>query len=74
MQIHPSSALFESLPRWCVFHELVLTSKEYLRQVTEIQGKWLLEVAPHYYKPEEVEDSTNKKMPKTVGRSVKTDP
>lgn len=38
-------------------------------QVTEIESKWLLEVAPHYYKPKELEDSTNKKMPKVVGRA-----
>lgn len=41
-----------------------------MRQVTEIESKWLLEVAPHYYKSKEIEDSTNKKMPKTVGKSV----
>lgn len=38
-------------------------------QVTEIESKWLLEVAPHYYKPKELEDSTNKKMPKVAGRA-----
>lgn len=68
--IHPNSALFEDLPRWVLYHELVFTSKEFMRQVIEIESKWLLEVAPHYYKPKELEDSTNKKMPKTVGRST----
>jgi pre-mRNA-splicing factor ATP-dependent RNA helicase DHX16 len=37
--------------------------------VTDIESKWLLEVAPHYYKPRELEDSTNKKMPKMTGKS-----
>jgi pre-mRNA-splicing factor ATP-dependent RNA helicase DHX16 len=37
--------------------------------VTEIESKWLLEVAPHYYQARELEDSTNKKMPKVVGKS-----
>ena len=32
-------------------------------------GKWLVEVAPHYYKDKEIEDSTTKKMPKKVGKS-----
>lgn len=36
-----------------------------MRQVIEIESKWLLEVAPHYYKDRELEDSTNKKMPKS---------
>ncbi|KAF5270505.1 hypothetical protein FQA39_LY08383 [Lamprigera yunnana] len=71
--IHPNSALFEELPRWLLYHELVFTTKEFMRQVIEIESKWLLEVAPHYYKPKELEDSTNKKMPKTVGRSQMTD-
>ncbi|CAG9770467.1 unnamed protein product [Ceutorhynchus assimilis] len=71
--VHPNSALFEELPRWILYHELVFTTKEFMRQVIEIESKWLLEVAPHYYKPKELEDSTNKKMPKTVGRSTRTE-
>ncbi|XP_055303004.1 pre-mRNA-splicing factor ATP-dependent RNA helicase DHX16 [Sitodiplosis mosellana] len=73
VMIHPNSALFEELPRWILYHELVFTTKEYMRQVIEIESKWLLEVAPHYYKPKELEDSTNKKMPKTMGRATKTE-
>ncbi|KAK9888360.1 hypothetical protein WA026_000614 [Henosepilachna vigintioctopunctata] len=71
--IHPNSALFEELPRWLLYHELVFTTKEFMRQVIEIQSKWLLEVAPHYYKQKELEDSTNTKMPKTIGRSTRTE-
>lgn len=71
--IHPNSALFEELPRWILYHELVFTTKEFMRQVIEIESKWLLEVAPHYYKQKELEDSTNKKMPKTIGRSTRTE-
>ncbi|XP_011190725.1 pre-mRNA-splicing factor ATP-dependent RNA helicase DHX16 [Zeugodacus cucurbitae] len=70
--IHPNSSLFEELPRWVLYHELVFTTKEYMRQVIEIDSKWLLEVAPHYYKAKELEDSTNKKMPKVTGRAVMT--
>jgi HrpA-like RNA helicase len=33
VQIHPSSALHEALPRWVCYHELVMTSKEFMRQV-----------------------------------------
>ncbi|XP_055921348.1 pre-mRNA-splicing factor ATP-dependent RNA helicase DHX16 [Eupeodes corollae] len=73
VMIHPNSSLFEELPRWVLYHELVFTTKEYMRQVIEIESKWLLEVAPHYYKPKELEDSTNKKMPKTTGRALRTE-
>jgi len=38
-------------------------------QTIEIESSWLLEVAPHYYKQREIEDSTNKKMPKQTGKA-----
>ncbi|KAK3018412.1 hypothetical protein RJ639_003433 [Escallonia herrerae] len=45
--IHPSSGLAQALPRWVVYHELVLTSKEYMRQVSELKPEWLrLELIP----------------------------
>ncbi|KAL6296128.1 hypothetical protein ACE6H2_004270 [Prunus campanulata] len=28
--IHPSSALFQKQPDWVIYHELVMTSKEYM--------------------------------------------
>ncbi len=31
--IHPSSALFQHQPDWVIYHELVLTTKEYMREV-----------------------------------------
>lgn len=69
VMIHPNSSLFEELPRWVLYHELVFTTKEFMRQVTEIESKWLLEVAPHYYQDRELEDFTVKKLPKTMGKS-----
>ena len=57
-------------PKWIVFHELIQTSKEYMRQVIEIKGEWLSEIAPHLYKKKDVEDDTTtkkKKMPKGSG-------
>lgn len=69
VMIHPNSSLFEDLPRWVIYHELVFTTKEYMRNTIEIENKWLLEVAPHYYKARELEDSTIKKMPKGKGKA-----
>ncbi|KAM3716919.1 putative pre-mRNA-splicing factor ATP-dependent RNA helicase [Dirofilaria immitis] len=37
--IHPSSALFQNQPEWVVYHELVMTTKEYMREVTAIEPK-----------------------------------
>lgn len=70
--IHPSSSLARSelRPRWLIYHELVFTSKEYMRQVFDIEGRWLFEVAPHFYKEDEVDDSaSNNKMPRSMGKS-----
>ncbi|BGP27249.1 ATP-dependent RNA helicase dhx8 [Rhodotorula toruloides] len=48
--LHPSSALFNRAPEWCVYHELVLTTREYMREVTAIEPKWLVDVAPAFFK------------------------
>lgn len=69
VMMHPQSCLAEDLPRWVVYHELVLTTKEYMRNVVVIEGKWLLEVAPHYYRDNEVQDMASKKMPKVKGKA-----
>ncbi|XP_033836606.1 pre-mRNA-splicing factor ATP-dependent RNA helicase DHX16 [Periophthalmus magnuspinnatus] len=67
--VHPNSSLFEEQPRWLIYHELVFTTKEFMRQVIEIDSSWLLEVAPHYYKSKELEDSSTKKMPRKQGKT-----
>eukprot|EP00064_Thunnus_orientalis_P015776 superscaffoldBa00002991_g15835 len=48
--IHPSSALFNRQPEWVVYHELVLTTKEYMREVTTIDPRWLVEFSPAFFK------------------------
>jgi len=48
--IHPSSALFHRQPEWVVFHEVVQTTKEYMRAVTTVDPKWLVEFAPAFFK------------------------
>lgn len=60
--------MFEKNPRWVVYHELVITSKEFMRQVIEINSSWLVEVAPHYYKAKDIADEKARKMPKGRGK------
>lgn len=68
--IHPSSVLTktgDSPHRFVMYYELVLTSKEYMRNVMPIPTPaWLNEVAPHYHKMKDLEGlgAENKKMPK----------
>ena len=66
--IHPSSVLSKSEdpPAWLVFFELTFTTKEYMRQVAPIQPAWLVEIAPHYYKAADIEDTKARKMPKVL--------
>lgn len=49
--IHPSSGLYplKPPPKLILYHELVLTSKEYMRNCMIIEEKWLDELATHYY-------------------------
>ena len=66
--LHPSSTLFEVNPKWIIFYELVLTSREYMRGNLPIQAEWLSEAAPHYYKKKDLEAlGTDRKMPKGQG-------
>ncbi|XP_031270199.1 probable pre-mRNA-splicing factor ATP-dependent RNA helicase DEAH5 [Pistacia vera] len=48
--IHPSSALFQIQPDWVIYNELIMTTKEYMRNVTSIDPKWLTELAPRFFK------------------------
>ena len=50
VSIHPSSSLFHRQPEWVVFHEVVQTTKEYMREVTTVDPKWLVEFAPAFFK------------------------
>ena len=47
--IHPASSLFQRQPDWIVYHELVLTSKEYMRECCVIEPRWLAELAPRFF-------------------------
>ena len=47
------------------FNNLIISPK-----VFEMENTWLLEVAPHYYKAKEIEDSTSHKMPKKMGATT----
>ena len=48
VSLHPSCGL-ETQPEWVLFNEFVLTTRNYIRTVTEIRPEWLLELAANYY-------------------------
>ncbi|KAL6546541.1 ATP-dependent RNA helicase [Orobanche minor] len=47
--IHPSSVLFRVDPKWVIFHSIVSTDRQYMRNVISIDPSWLTEVAPQFY-------------------------
>lgn len=66
--LHPSSTLFEVNPKWIIFYELVMTSREYMRGNLPIQPEWLIEAAPHYHKRKDLDTlGVDRKMPKGQG-------
>ncbi|KAI6103800.1 P-loop containing nucleoside triphosphate hydrolase protein [Pisolithus croceorrhizus] len=46
--LHPSCGL-DTQPEWVIFNEFVLTTRPYIRTVTEVRAEWLLEYAPLYF-------------------------
>ncbi|KAF8333508.1 mRNA splicing factor RNA helicase [Cantharellus anzutake] len=76
--IHPSSSLFQHQPppKFVLYYELVQTTKSYMRQLMDIKPQWLLEVAPHFFKPTDLEEmaAASRKLPRTVGTSNSANP
>lgn len=35
--------------RRVVYHEFVLTTRNYIRVVSDVRGEWLVDTAPHYF-------------------------
>ncbi|CAJ0824243.1 9390_t:CDS:10, partial [Entrophospora sp. SA101] len=53
--LHPTSALYGLgyTPDYIVYHELVMTSKEYMQCVTAVDPYWLAEMGPMFYSVKE---------------------
>jgi len=50
-KLHPSSALYSLgyAPDYVVYHELVMTSKEYMHCVSAVDPNWLAEMGPMFF-------------------------
>merc|ERR1712190_491204 len=46
--LHPSTCLTHK-PEWVLYNEFVLTSKNFVRTVTQVRGEWLVDIAAQYY-------------------------
>jgi pre-mRNA-splicing factor ATP-dependent RNA helicase DHX38/PRP16 len=49
--LHPTSSLYGMgfTPDYVVYHELVMTTKEYMQCVTAVEGQWMAELGPMFY-------------------------
>ncbi|TDL23390.1 P-loop containing nucleoside triphosphate hydrolase protein [Rickenella mellea] len=74
--LHPSCGL-ETQPEWVIFNEFVLTTRPYIRTVTDVRPEWLLEYAGNYFDLASFPDGEtkralqrvlNKKLGKAAGR------
>eukprot|EP00040_Diaphanoeca_grandis_P003928 m.26396 g.26396 ORF g.26396 m.26396 type:complete len:1210 (-) comp15392_c0_seq1:744-4373(-) len=63
--VHPNSSLFNRQPEWIIYHEITLTTREYMREITAIEPKWLVEFAPRFFK---VADPTRMSKQKRMER------
>lgn len=53
--LHPTSALYGlgTTPDYVVYHELIMTAKEYMQCATSVDGYWLAELGPMFFSVKE---------------------
>jgi pre-mRNA-splicing factor ATP-dependent RNA helicase DHX16 len=56
-------------PRWIIYYQIVATTRDFMREVIIIESSWINEVAPHFYKSQDLESMAKKKLPKVQGKS-----
>ncbi|KZV63050.1 pre-mRNA-splicing factor ATP-dependent RNA helicase PRP43 [Peniophora sp. CONT] len=69
VSLHPSCGL-DSQPEWVLFNEFVLTTKPYIRTVTDVKPEWLLEYAFNYFDPVSFPDGETKRALQRVLRKA----
>ena len=49
--LHPTSSLSRLgiKPTYVIYHELLLTNKSYMKCITEIDGKWLIDLQNDFF-------------------------
>lgn len=66
--LHPTSALYGlgQSPEYVVYHELVMTAKEYMQCATAVDGFWLAELGPMFFSVKETGKSGRDKRKQAV--------
>ncbi|CAL8140089.1 unnamed protein product [Orchesella dallaii] len=69
VQLHPSTCL-DHKPEWVLYNEFVLTTKNYIRTVTDIKPQWLLQIAPQYFDMDSFPECAAKRQLEFIGRKL----
>ena len=71
VMLHPSHTLSKK-PEFVMYNEYVLTTKSYIRTVSEVKPEWLLEVGGSYFDFDEFPDGEAKRvLEKAALRKIK---
>ncbi|VDL67253.1 unnamed protein product [Nippostrongylus brasiliensis] len=69
VDLHPSTVL-DHKPEWVLYNEFVLTTKNFIRTVTDVRPEWLLTIAPQYFDPSIVPEGDIKQKLQNVANSL----
>lgn len=61
VSMHPLLALFGKSCEYVIYHTVLLTTKEYMHCVSTIDPRWLLELAPRFFKKSDPTSESKKK-------------
>lgn len=61
VSMHPLLALFGKSCEYVIYHTVLLTTKEYMHCVSAIDPRWLLELAPRFFKKSDASSERKKK-------------
>ncbi|KAG8989420.1 DEAH-box ATP-dependent RNA helicase prp43 [Tulasnella sp. JGI-2019a] len=75
--LHPSCGL-DTSPEWVLFNEFVLTTRPFIRTVTDVKPEWLLEFAGNYFDvesfpPGETKRALQRVITKKTGKVFRDD-
>ncbi|KIH66749.1 helicase protein [Ancylostoma duodenale] len=70
VDLHPSTVL-DHKPEWVLYNEFVLTTKNFIMTVTNVQPEWLLIIAPQYFDLSNFPDGETKRKLQDVQKSLK---
>jgi len=67
--LHPSTGL-DNTPEWVIYNEFVLTTRNFIRTITDVRPEWLLEFAANYFDLREFPDGEAKRALERVIRKM----